>query len=717
MGDDQKSLRKWELETSILWKGVELDSILDLLQDCPIKEFTGGDVLIQAGQPNDFLYLILSGRLRIHLKDLTLAPIVMLEPGEVVGEMSVFDRQPASAYVVAQEDSRLLVLDRATIWSLIEIYPIVARNLLFVLAQRLRSGNALVEDWLLERVSKSALGAFPFQSPGDQAKTARVEKEEEAERTPWEVPETGLEDLQPQGVEESPAAVVEGVEAERTPWEVPETGLEDLQPQEVEESPAAVVEGEEAERTPFEVSETGSEDLQPQQVEESSAVVKEEEEEEAERSPIEVVETGSEDLQTQEVPESRALVEEKAETERIEEEVAEAQAEESQPQGEQDSRAIVEEESEGKAFSEIILGPKAEESRPQENPEGEVSVEEEIEAERVRQELARIKREDAQSRKVLQSQVVGEEDIDAETSSLYTIATAYVLESIRRVEQKESPDIDKGKELVQRLSDSIGQSSALLLLATDRRQDFAVSTHCVNVSILSLRLSQTLGYLLQKQIEVGLAALLHEIGVAKLPERMLQDPGQMRPEARQRPVYGAKILEELCPEYGWLAKTVGQVYERENGSGFPQGLKGEDICEEAKILGIMDVFEACIHDRPHRKALTGYQLLDAFTRGETESFASHLVKALIEGFSVYTYNEYVVLNTDEMGRVVEVNSGNLCRPLVRILYDKERKTVAQPLEIDLAETPSLFITKAVTYDELMALAESDSGDPSSPDDA
>ncbi len=416
MGDDQKPLEKWELETSILWKGVELDSVQDLLQDCPIKEYTEGAVLIQAGQPNDFLYLILSGRLRIHLKDLKLAPIAMLEPGEVVGEMSVFDRQPASAYVVAHEDSRLLVLDRATIWSLIEIYPIVARNLLFVLAQRLRSGNALVEDWLLERVSESALGAFPFQAPGGQEKTARVEEEVEAERTPWEVPETGLEDLQPQEVEESPAVVEEGVEAERTPWEVPETGSEDLQTQEVQESPA--------------------------------------------------------------------FLEEKAETERIGEEVAETKAEEFQPQGEQDSRAIVEEEAEGKAFSEIILGAMAEASWPQENPEGEVSAEEEIEAERFRQELAKIKREDAQSRQVLQSQVVGEEDIDAETSSLYTIATAYVLESIRRVEQKESPDIDKGKELVQRLSDSIGQSSALLLMATDRRQDFAVSTHCVNVSIL-----------------------------------------------------------------------------------------------------------------------------------------------------------------------------------------------------------------------------------------
>ena len=60
-----------------------------------------------------------------------------------------------------------------------------------------------------------------------------------------------------------------------------------------------------------------------------------------------------------------------------------------------------------------------------------------------------------------------------------------------------------------------------------------------------------------------------------------------------------------------------------------------------------------------------------------------------------------------MGQVVEVNSANLCRPLVRILYDKERKAVEQPLDIDLSTIPSLFITKAVTYDELLALAEPD----------
>jgi len=648
MGDDEKFLRKWELETSMLWKGVELDSVQDLLQDCPIKELKEGAVLIQAGQPNDSLYLILSGRLRIHLKELTLAPIVMLGPGEVVGEMSVFDRQPASAYVVAHEDSRLLVLDRATIWSLIEIYPIVARNLLFVLAQRLRSSNALVEVWLLERVSESEPEEFEPQEVQESEVLVEqeVEEEIEAEGISQEAFETGPEEFQPQEMQESPAPLEEEAEAERIRWEVPERGLEEFQPQEVQESEALVEEEAEVERTRQEVSETGPEEFEPQ-----------------------------EEFQPQEVQESEALVEEEAEVETIFPEVAETKPEEFQPQEVQESTAFVEEE---------------------------------IEAERIRQALAQTKREDAQSQQVRQNQVLGEEDIDAETISLYTIATAYVLESIRRAEQKKRPDIDKGKELVQRMSDSIVDTSGLLLLATDRRQDFAVSTHCVNVSVLSLRLSQTLGYLLQKQIEVGLAGLLHEIGVVRLPERMLQETGQVRAEARQRPVYGAEILRELCPEYDWLAQTVGQVYERENGSGFPQGLKGKDICEEAKILGIMDVFEACIHDRPHRKALTGYQLLSAFTRGETESFAAHIVKALIEGFSVYTYNEYVILNTQEMGRVVEVNSENLCRPLVRILYDKERKTLEKPIEIDLAKQPALFITKAVTYDELLSLAESES---------
>ena len=77
--------------------------------------------------------------------------------------MSVIDRQLTSATVLAHEDCCVLVLDEKVIWSLVECYPIVARNLLFILSQRLRHGNVLVEASLIETVSQQELEDFPLQ--------------------------------------------------------------------------------------------------------------------------------------------------------------------------------------------------------------------------------------------------------------------------------------------------------------------------------------------------------------------------------------------------------------------------------------------------------------------------------------------------------------------------------------------------------------------------
>jgi len=465
MPQQKHSLDKRELEASVLLKGMDLEAVMSLLEDCPVREIKDGTVLINAGQPNHFLYLLLSGRLRIHVQDLTLDPLTILEPGELVGELSLIDGQQTSASVVAHEDCRLLELDEKIMWTLVEDSHDVARNLLFILSQRLRHGNILIGDSVLEKVSAQE--------------------------------------------------------------------LEEFQPREAQKSKG-----------------------------------------------------------------------------------------------------------------------------------------------------------------------LPEEELETDTLSLYKTATAYVLESIRRAEKKKRLDITRGEELVKRIMDSMVDSVGLILLATDRRQDFAVSTHSVNVVILSLRLAQTLDYDLQDQIKVGLAALLHEIGVAWLPKRLLYKTGPVSPQVRQRPVYSAKLLQEFSPEYDWLIETVGQVYERVDGSGFPLGLEGKKIREEAQILGIVDAFEACIHDRPYRKALTGYQLIEELTRGDMKAFSNPIVKALVRSFSLYPHNEYVLLNTDEVAQVVEVNQDKLSRPIVKILYDTQGKPLDKPKETDLAQHPSLFITKAISYHDL-----------------
>ncbi|MCH8820464.1 MAG: cyclic nucleotide-binding domain-containing protein, partial [Acidobacteria bacterium] len=101
-----------------------------------------GEVLIQSGEPNQFLYLLVSGRLKIQLT-LETDAIAVLEPGEVVGELSLIDGQLTSAYVVAETDSSLLVMDEQVMWSLVDASPI-ARNLLISLARRLRHSNSQI---------------------------------------------------------------------------------------------------------------------------------------------------------------------------------------------------------------------------------------------------------------------------------------------------------------------------------------------------------------------------------------------------------------------------------------------------------------------------------------------------------------------------------------------------------------------------------------------
>ena len=117
MVDQKESVDIGELKDVLLFKGVELESLRGVLEGCSVQKLKSGEVLIYSGKPNHSIYLLLSGHLRVQL-DLSLQPIAKLEPGELVGEISVVDGQPTTAYVVADEDCRVLVLDESTLWSL-----------------------------------------------------------------------------------------------------------------------------------------------------------------------------------------------------------------------------------------------------------------------------------------------------------------------------------------------------------------------------------------------------------------------------------------------------------------------------------------------------------------------------------------------------------------------------------------------------------------------
>jgi diguanylate cyclase (GGDEF)-like protein len=133
-----------ELEQQELLRSVDLTIVEPLLRNASVRTLSPGDVLIEAGAMNRHLYLLLSGQLSVRLASLQSEPVLTLEVGQSVGELSLVDHKPASAFVVAESESRVLVVDEELVWIITNSSHGVASNLLFMLVKRLRYGNDII---------------------------------------------------------------------------------------------------------------------------------------------------------------------------------------------------------------------------------------------------------------------------------------------------------------------------------------------------------------------------------------------------------------------------------------------------------------------------------------------------------------------------------------------------------------------------------------------
>lgn len=314
---------------------------------------------------------------------------------------------------------------------------------------------------------------------------------------------------------------------------------------------------------------------------------------------------------------------------------------------------------------------------------------------------AQIKAEEFTSfaRQSFLSAFLDEAERPPKAGSLYDEAQDFVLRSIRRAAVGGVPYAVRAEALAARLIQSLETDDELLLQATEREQSFSVSHHSVNVAVLSIRVAQVQGRSATFQLRVALAALFHEIGVVKLPEKLVFKEESLSESEfrtlRKRPLFSARVLQE---DFGIVAEIVGQVFERENGLGHPTGLRSEEIRGEAKVIGVADFFEACIHKRPYRTPLTGYQALYELSRdGE---FDQNVVRALAEAVSLFPFNEVLLLNTGEIGKVVGIHSDKLTQPRVRLLYDPDGNALADGPIVDLSRESERRVVEVLTSDRL-----------------
>ncbi|GAB4251676.1 MAG: hypothetical protein Kow00109_27340 [Acidobacteriota bacterium] len=286
--------------------------------------------------------------------------------------------------------------------------------------------------------------------------------------------------------------------------------------------------------------------------------------------------------------------------------------------------------------------------------------------------------------------------------NLYDDLTAFVLQAIRRAAVGGAPFRATAEQLVGRMIKALQVSDELLARALNRRQLFSVTGHSVNVAVIALRVGLEAGESENFLSRLGVAALLHEIGVVRLPERLIFREAPLSEEElsvlRRRALFSAQVLRQ---EFGPVEEIVAQVFEREDGSGAPLGLRGAEIRPEAKILGVADCFEACIHDRPYRKPMSAYKTLWLLARAK--EFDREVVRHLVRALTPFPLNELVRLDGGEVARVVRVHRENPERPVVRVVLDAAGKWPDRDIEIDLAQVPHRRITGIMTEPELDAL--------------
>lgn len=261
-----------------------------------------------------------------------------------------------------------------------------------------------------------------------------------------------------------------------------------------------------------------------------------------------------------------------------------------------------------------------------------------------------------------------------------------MMSDVRLGRQLEGDNIEMA---IEGIADSIlRNSNALIQLSQIKNKDDYTFLHSVGVCALMTSFCNVLhlGKNVTRQMSMG--ALLHDIGKMRVPNEILNKPGRLTEmefdEMKRHVMYG----HDLVAETQWvtpIARTVlNQHHERYDGSGYPDGLKEERISQFGQMAAIVDVYDAITAERVYHRPMAPVDALRKLHEWSQFHFNEELVRHFIRSVGIYPVGTLVKLESGRLGVVVEQNSGNLLRPVLRIVYDTRKHQAVTPYEINLA---------------------------------
>jgi putative nucleotidyltransferase with HDIG domain len=199
--------------------------------------------------------------------------------------------------------------------------------------------------------------------------------------------------------------------------------------------------------------------------------------------------------------------------------------------------------------------------------------------------------------------------------------------------------------------------------------------HSVNVSVLMIGFASVLGYSKEHLLEAGIAGILHDIGMVRLPEELVHKEGfhtrQELESIKKHPFFGLEILQKFGNELpSSVFHVVAQHHERLNGGGYPQCLKGDQIQQMSMLCAIADVYDRLTTPGSAKSGCLPQEALALIFQGADEQYPRELVEYFTRLMGIYPVGSFVKLESGEMGLVIKVNRDNLLSPQLIMLFDQ-----------------------------------------------
>lgn len=257
------------------------------------------------------------------------------------------------------------------------------------------------------------------------------------------------------------------------------------------------------------------------------------------------------------------------------------------------------------------------------------------------------------------------------------------------------------------VSELINNKNAIVNLVDVRSFDDYTYAHSVNVCILAILTGIALNQSKAVLYHLGMGALLHDMGKMHVPLEILNKPGKLSEEEfsimKQHSTFSYQKLTQQKGISSLSARIAYEHHERYDGTGYPNGLKNDQIHFLSQITGMVDMFDAITADRVYRKAFPVHEACEMIAAAGDYYFDHKLILPFLNNIAIYPLGTALELSNGCLAVVTNVSKGYPAnRPTVRVLTDEEKQQVA-PYEVKLEAKQELTIARVVAEHRLQDL--------------